>query len=58
MNNLFFWNSHRDTIVAGNFVLEGQETARILGARKLERLFLFGSEVNIYFGQLGGTLNN
>jgi hypothetical protein len=50
VNNLVFGNSHRDTVVAGNFGLGGQETARIPGARELERLFLVGWEVNIQFG--------
>jgi hypothetical protein len=37
------------TVVAGNFGLRGQETARIPGAREPERLFLVGWEVNIQF---------
>jgi hypothetical protein len=44
-------NFYRGTVVVGNFVLRGQETARIPGARELERLFLVGWEVNIQFGQ-------
>jgi hypothetical protein len=44
-------NSYRGTIVAGNFGLGGQETARIPGARYPKRLFLVGWEVNIQFGQ-------
>jgi hypothetical protein len=50
VNILVFGNSHRDTVVAGNFGLGGQETARIPGAREPERLFLVGWEVNIQFG--------
>jgi hypothetical protein len=46
------------TVVAGNFGLRGQETARIPGAREPERLFLVGWEVNIQFGQLGRIINN
>jgi hypothetical protein len=46
-------NFYRDTVVAGNFGLGGQETARIPGARESERLFLVGWEVNIQFGQFG-----
>jgi hypothetical protein len=46
------------TIVAGNFGLGGQETARIPGARELKRMFLVGWEVNIQFGQLGRIINN
>jgi len=38
-------DSHRGTIVAGNFGLEGQETVRIPRARESERLFLVGWEV-------------
>jgi hypothetical protein len=38
------------TVVAGNFGLRGQETARIPGARESERLFLVGWEVNIQLG--------
>jgi hypothetical protein len=44
---------YRGTVVAGNFGLGGQETARIPGAREPERLFLVGWEVNIQFGQFG-----
>jgi hypothetical protein len=44
-------NFYRDTAVAGNFGLGGQETARIPGAKEPERLFLVGWEVNIQFGQ-------
>jgi hypothetical protein len=58
VNNLFFGNSHRDIVVAGNFGLGGQETARIPGAREPERLFLVGWEVNTQFGQLGRIINN
>jgi hypothetical protein len=46
-------NFYRGTVVAGNFGLGGQETARIPGAREPERLFLVGWEVNIQFGQFG-----
>jgi hypothetical protein len=43
-------NSYRGiAIVAGNFGLGDQETARIPGAREPERLFLVGWEVNIQF---------
>jgi hypothetical protein len=42
-------NFYRGTVVAGNFGLGGQETARIPGAREPERLFLVGWEVNIQF---------
>jgi hypothetical protein len=45
-------DSHRGTIVAGNFGLGGQETVRIPGARESERLFLVGWEVNTQFGQV------
>jgi hypothetical protein len=34
VNRLVFGNSHRDTVVAGNFGLGGQETTRIPGARE------------------------
>jgi hypothetical protein len=44
-------DSHRGTVVAGNFGLGGQETVRIPGAREPERLFLVGWEVNTQFGQ-------
>jgi hypothetical protein len=44
---------YRGTVVAGNFGLGGQETARIPGAREMERLFLVGWEVNIQFGRFG-----
>jgi len=40
---------HRDTVVAGNFGLGGQETVRIHGAREPERLFLVVWEVNSQF---------
>ena len=40
-------NSHRGIDVAGNFGFTGRETARILGARESERLFLVGWEVTI-----------
>jgi hypothetical protein len=50
-------NSHRALVVAGNFGLGGQETARIPGARELERLFLVGWEVNIQLGSLGKHKN-
>jgi hypothetical protein len=46
-------DSHRGTVVVGNFGLEGQETVRIPGARESERLFLVGWEVNTQFGQFG-----
>jgi hypothetical protein len=58
VNSLVLGNSHRDTIVAGNFGLGGQETARIPGARESERLFLVGWEVNTQFGQLGRIIKN
>jgi hypothetical protein len=45
----FGGNFYRGTVVAGNFGLGGQETARIPGAREPERLFLVGWEVNIQF---------
>jgi hypothetical protein len=48
-----FGDFYRGTVVAGNFGLGGQETARIPGAREPERLFLVGWEVNIQFGQFG-----
>jgi hypothetical protein len=41
-NRLVFGNSHRDTIVAGNFGLTGQETTTIPGAMESKRLFLVG----------------
>jgi len=44
---LFWKNFDRGIAVAGNFGLEGQETARILAARETKRLFLVGWEVNI-----------
>ena len=40
-NNCFGELSH-GTVVAGKFGLVGQETAKIPGARELERLFLVG----------------
>jgi hypothetical protein len=43
-------DSHRGTVVAGNFGLGGQETVRIPRAREPERLFLVGWEVT-QFGQ-------
>jgi hypothetical protein len=46
---VFLEDSHRGTIVAGNFGLGGQETVRIPGAREPERLFLVGWEVNTQF---------
>jgi hypothetical protein len=46
-----FGELSQGTVVAGNFGLEGQETARIPGARESERLFLVGWEVNIQSGQ-------
>jgi hypothetical protein len=48
-NKIVLGNFYRGTVVAGNFGLGGQETARIPGARELERLFLVGWEVNIQF---------
>jgi hypothetical protein len=42
-----FGELSQGTVVAENFGLGGQETARILGARESERLFLVGWEVNI-----------
>jgi hypothetical protein len=52
--NIWFWKLSQGTDVAGNFGLEGQEITRILGARKSERLFLVGWEVNIQFGAKQG----
>ena len=46
-----FGELSQGTVVAGNFGLEGQEIARIPGARDPERLFLVGWEVNIQSGQ-------
>jgi hypothetical protein len=43
-------DSHRGTIAAGNFGLEGEETIRIPRAREPERLLLVGWEVNNQFG--------
>ena len=43
-------DSHRGTVVAGNFGLGGQEIVRILGAREPDRLFLVNWEVT-QFGQ-------
>jgi hypothetical protein len=42
-----FWKLLQGTIVTGKFGLEGQETARIPGARESKRLFLVGWKVNI-----------
>jgi hypothetical protein len=47
---VLFEDSHRGTVVAGNFGLRGQETVMIPRARELERLFLVGWEVT-QFGQ-------
>jgi hypothetical protein len=52
-----FWELSQGTVVAGNFGLGGQETARIPGARESERLFLVGWEVNIQLGSLGKHKN-
>jgi hypothetical protein len=52
-----FWKLSQGTVVAGNFGLGGQETARIPGARESERLFLVGWEVNIQLGSLGKLKN-
>jgi hypothetical protein len=46
-----FGELSQGTVVAGNFGLGGQETARIPGAREPERLFLVGWEVNIQLGK-------
>jgi hypothetical protein len=48
-------DSHRGTVVAGNFGLGGQEIIRNPGAREPERLFLVGWEVN-QFGQDSSAL--
>jgi hypothetical protein len=48
---MVFGKLSQGTVVAGNFGLGGQETARIPGAREPERLFLVGWEVNIQSGQ-------
>jgi hypothetical protein len=55
--NILFWELSQGTVVAGNFGLGGQETARIPGAREPERLFLVGWEVNIQLGSLGKLKN-
>jgi hypothetical protein len=47
-------DSHRGTVVAGNFGLGGQETVRIPGAREPKMLFLVGWEFNIQSGQEQG----
>jgi hypothetical protein len=57
-DNIEFRKLSQGTTVAWNFGLRGQETARIHGARYLERLFLVGWEVNIHFGKLGRIINN
>jgi hypothetical protein len=51
--NRAFRKLSQGTVVAGNFGLRGQETARIPRARESERLFLVGWEVNIQFGVVG-----
>jgi hypothetical protein len=53
--NIVLGNFYMGTVVAGNFGLRGQETARILGAREPKRLFLAGWEVNIQFGKFGAV---
>jgi hypothetical protein len=51
IGGMVFGKLSQGTVVAGNFGLGGQETARIPGAREPERLFLVGWEVNIQSGQ-------
>jgi hypothetical protein len=55
--NKSFWKLSQGTVVAGNFGLRGQETARIPGTREPERLFLVGWEVNIQLDSLDKLKN-
>ena len=55
--NRSFWKFSQGTAIAGSFGLGARETARILGDRESERLFLVGWEVNIQLGSLGKLKN-